>query len=123
MPSRLVCVAILLYWLVAAVGLVSRDLIPELTVGPPPDLRTIARAAEDATPARWNILVADRPHDPDSKRSVGQATTESRRSSDGWIEMTSKVAFHLKYGSASWNRCGALHLPGPGRGNPGSSAG
>ena len=93
MPSRLVCVAILLYWLVAAVGLVSRDLIPELTVGPPPDLRTIARAAEDATPARWNILVADRPHDPDSKRSVGQATTESRRSSDGWIEMTSKVAF------------------------------
>lgn len=93
MPSRLVCVAILLYWLVAAVGLVSRDLIPELTVGPPPDLRTIASAGENAPPARWNILVSDRPNDPDSKRSVGTATTESRRSLNGWIEMTSKVVF------------------------------
>lgn len=93
MPSRLVCVAILVYWLVAAVGLVSRDLIPELSVGSPPDLRTISNAGEDAMPARWNLLAIDNPADPDAKRAVGQAVTESRRRSDGWVEMTSRVVF------------------------------
>lgn len=93
MPSRVVCVAILVYWIVAAVGLVSRDLLPELSVGAPPDLRTIATAGEDAAPARWNILVVDDPDDPASRRPVGQAVTASRRSPDGSIEMTSTVDF------------------------------
>ena len=72
MPSRLVCVAILLYWLVAAVGLISRDLLPELSLGSPPDLRTISSAGGDAAPARWIIQVVDNPHEPEAKRSVGQ---------------------------------------------------
>lgn len=93
MPSRLVCVAILLYWLVASVGLVSRDLLPELSVGSPPDLRTIASAGGEGPPARWIIHVADNPNVPGSGRSVGQAVTESRRAKDGWVEMSSKVSF------------------------------
>ena len=93
MPSRLVCVALLAYWLVAAFGLVSRDLLPELSVGSPPDLRTIAVAGEDAPPARWSIQVVDNPTDPDARRSVGQAVTESRRGRDGWVEMSSQVTF------------------------------
>lgn len=93
MPSRLVCVALLLYWLVAAVGLISRDLLPELSVGTPPDLRTISAAGEDATPARWSIQVLDSPNTPGTGRSIGQAVTESRRTVDGGVEMTSKVTF------------------------------
>src|SRR6185312_12994870 len=93
MPSRLVCVAVLGYWLIAAWGLVARDLLPELAVGSPPDLRSIARAGEDALPARWNIVVADDPSDPSSRRSVGQAITSSRRGSDGSIRMASRVVF------------------------------
>jgi hypothetical protein len=89
MPSRLVCVAILVYWLVAALGLITRDLLPEFSVGTPPDLRTISRAGEDDPPARWNILVMDNPREPDSNRSVGQAVTASRRTPDGLVEMTS----------------------------------
>jgi hypothetical protein len=93
MPSRVVCVAILVYWLVAAMGLITRDLLPELSVGSPPDLRTISSAGGDAVPARWNIQVPDNPREPESKRSVGQAVTESRRASDGWVEMKSRVVF------------------------------
>ena len=93
MPSRLACVAILLYWLVAAVGLATRDLLPEMSVGNPPDLRTISSAGENAGPTVWSLLVIDNPTDPNGRRSVGQAVTESRRARDGWVEMSSKVTF------------------------------
>ena len=93
MPTRLVCVGIVLYWLYAVVGLVTRDLIPELSVGTPPDLRTIAAAGEDAGPARWIIQVVDHPNDVDGRRSVGQAVTESKREPNGEVVMTSKVVF------------------------------
>jgi hypothetical protein len=93
MPPRFICVALLLYWLAAVVGLVTRDLLPELSVGTPPDLRTISAAGEDAPPARWTIQVVDRPNSSEDRRAVGQAVTESRRVGDGWVEMTSKVVF------------------------------
>ena len=93
MPSRLVCVAILLYWLTASVGLVSRDLLPELSLGSPPDLRTIASAGGEDPPARWSIQAADNPNLPGSGRTIGQAVTESRRGRDGSVEMSSKVSF------------------------------
>lgn len=93
MPSRLVCVGLLSYWLVAAVGLVRKDLLPELSLGAPPDLRTIAAAGQDAVPARWSIQVADDPHDPEARRSVGQAVTESVRDPNGWVRMRSLVTF------------------------------
>ncbi len=93
MPSRIVCVAILIYWVVAALGLVSRDLLPELSIGALPDLRTIASAGGNTAPVRWNILVADKPNDPEARCSVGQAVTESKRTLDGWIDMKSTVIF------------------------------
>jgi hypothetical protein len=93
MPSRLVCVGILLYWSVAAVGLIKNDLLPELSVGSPPDLRTIASAERNSEPARWSVQVIDNPSRPESRRSVGQAVTESRRLEDGWVVMSSRVVF------------------------------
>jgi len=93
MPPRLVSVAILVFWSVAAWGLVHRDLLPELSVGGPPDLRTIAGAGEDAGPVKWNVQVVDDPARSDELRTVGQAVTDSRRGPDGWIEMTSRVWF------------------------------
>src|SRR4051794_36532411 len=93
MPSRLVCVALLIYWSVAAFGLVSRDLLPELSLGSPPDLRTIAAAGEDAPPARWSIQVLNGPGDSEARQSVGQAETLSRRGADGGVVMKSKVTF------------------------------
>jgi hypothetical protein len=93
MPPRIICVAILLYWSLAAWGVVTRDLLPELNVGAPPDLRTISSAGEDAGPARWSVEVIDNPANLDDRRSVGQAVTESRRAADGWVEMTSRVWF------------------------------
>jgi hypothetical protein len=93
MPSRLVCVGILLYWSVAAVALVKNDLLPELSVGNPPDLRTIASAGRNAEPARWSVQVIDNPAHAEARRSVGQAITESHRSEDGWVVMSSRVVF------------------------------
>jgi hypothetical protein len=107
MPPRVVSVCILLYWSLAAMGLAHRDLLPELNVGGPPDLRTISAAGEDAGPARWNLMVIDDASKPDGRRSVGQATTEARRRPDGWVEMTSRVAFdsgRLLKGTAIANR-------------------
>jgi len=93
MPPRLASVVILLYWSIATVGLVRRDLIPELGVGSPPDLRTIAAAGEFSPPVHWAVLVVDNPADPEGRRPVGQAVTESRREADGWVSMSSSVVF------------------------------
>src|SRR5437867_5190212 len=90
MPHRLVCVAILLFWLIAASALVTRDLLPELLIGSPPDLRSISMADQSSKPPHWSILVAE---DPAllNLRSVGSAVTESSLKKDGWVEMSSKV--------------------------------
>jgi hypothetical protein len=93
MPPRIVCLAILVFWSVAAWGLIHRDLLPELSVGGPPDLRTIASAGEDAGPVQWNVQVIDNPAAPDERRTVGLAVTESKRQADGWIDMASTVRF------------------------------
>jgi len=101
MPHRLVCVAILVFWSVAAVALFTRDLLPDLIVGPPPDLRTIARAKEAPGPTKWAILVDDDRSgraDEDrfgrgNLRSVGQAVTETAHRKDGSVQFTSEVWF------------------------------
>jgi hypothetical protein len=93
MPSRLACLALLLYWLVAAEELVRYDLLPDLSVGAPPDLRTIAAAGENEGRARWSIMVAGDPSDPATQRSVGRAETVSRRDERGWVNMRSTVKF------------------------------
>ena len=59
MPSRPACVAILLFWVYAAGGLLRRDVLPDFWRTPPPDLRTIAVAEEDTRPTQWELTVAE----------------------------------------------------------------
>jgi hypothetical protein len=93
MPSRLACLAILLYWAVAASSLIRRDILPELRFVRPPDLRSIARAGGTDGPTRWSVLVVDHPSVPEGQRTVGEALTESVRTADGWVRMKSRVKF------------------------------
>jgi len=92
MPSRLACVGILLLWAVATVGLMTRDVLPDLLIGPPPDLRSIASANSTDGPTKWAIMVDDDPS-LQSLRTVGQAVTESKRLADGQLRLQSKVWF------------------------------
>lgn len=91
MPHRLVCVAILLAWAVAAWALIRRDVLPDWLVGPPPDLRAVIRAEEDAGPTRWAIQVADDPARPEDLHTVGQVLTESSRKPDGYVRLASSA--------------------------------
>ncbi len=93
MPSRLACLAILLYWAVAASSLIRRDILPELRFVRPPDLRSIARAGGDDGPTHWSVQVVDPRSVPEGRRTVGDAVTESVRTADGWVQMTSRVKF------------------------------
>jgi hypothetical protein len=95
MPSRLASIAILVAWMASLATLLRRDVLPDLLIGPPPDLRTIARAGTDPDDdgmARWSILVAD-DQDAEDLRSVGVVETKSARASDGWFRMTSYAWF------------------------------
>jgi len=93
MPPRLLSVGLLLYWAVAALSLITRDLLPEWNLGSPPDLRTISRAEEGARPGRWAVQVVDDPKAPEVRRTVGQAVTEGVRRPDGAVVMASRVWF------------------------------
>jgi hypothetical protein len=83
---------ILVYWSVAAFCLLKWDVLPEMSIGYPPDLRGIAFASESNRPVRWSIQVLDGPG-ADDRRTVGEAVTASTRQPDGWYEMTSRVDF------------------------------
>ncbi|RUL87206.1 hypothetical protein [Tautonia sociabilis] len=94
MPPRLVSLGILLLWAVSASSLLVRDVLPDLLVGPPPDLRDVARADDSAGPTRWTILVDDpSAEDPDDLRAVGLAVTETDRMPDGHVRLGSEVVF------------------------------
>lgn len=99
MPPRLVSLAILVYWMVAAFFLLTWEVLPEFTLGYPPDLRTIATAAgTNPGPVTWAIEVVDDRAKPDQRRTVGSATTESLRAPDGGFRMLSVIeldAFEL----------------------------
>ena len=90
MPHRLLCVGILLFWTIAAGLLFTRDFLPTLLLGPPPDLRTISQADEPAGPSRWSILAGEDDRFVDL-RSIGQITTETSRKRDGWVRLTSQA--------------------------------
>lgn len=92
MPPRSACVGLLLFWAVASVGLITRDVLPELLIGPPPDLRSVASADRSAGPTRWLILVADDAA-YQSFRSVGQAITEIKGDADGNLRLVGKAWF------------------------------
>jgi hypothetical protein len=91
MPSRLISLAILIYWSIAAFLLLTWDVIPELTLGYPPDLRAIAVAGDSTKPVGWSIQIVDDPRYPEVRRTVGESVTASSRRPDGWFEMTSHV--------------------------------
>ncbi len=93
MPSRLVSLAILIYWSIAAFCLLSWDVLPELAQGYPPDLRSITYASNDAKPVRWSLQVIDDAKDPDVRRTVGEAVTSSSRRANGWFMIESTVEF------------------------------
>jgi hypothetical protein len=93
MPPRLVCVAILLFWVVAASSLIRRDLLPELRFAPPPDLLSIARAVRGNGASRWSVQVLDDPAHPEIRRSVGQAVNQSIHQADGSVVLSSRVQF------------------------------
>ncbi len=90
MPSRWACVALLMFWAIATVGLIRRDVLPDLLIGPPPDLRSVASADPDPKPTKWSILVAD-DASLQSVRSVGQAITQTVRQPDGKLRLDSSV--------------------------------
>jgi hypothetical protein len=83
---------ILVYWSIAAFCLLKWDVLPELSMGYPPDLRGIAFASESDRPVRWSIQVVE-DAGADNRRTVGEAVTSSKRQSDGWYEMSSRVEF------------------------------
>lgn len=93
MPSRLMSFLILIYWSIAAFCLFSWDVLPELTMGYPPDLRAIAFASDPTRPVRWTIQVVDDPRSQEARRTVGEATTAAIRRPDAWYEMSSHVEF------------------------------
>jgi hypothetical protein len=91
MPSRFISLAILIYWSIAAFCLLTWDVLPELSTGYAPDLRSIAGAGDSGAPVRWNIQIVDDPRFPEARRSVGEAVTASSRRRDRWVELTSRV--------------------------------
>jgi hypothetical protein len=93
MPSRLLSLTILLFWVVAASSLIRRDILPEIGFVRPPDLRTIAKAEDQTEPARWSVEVIDNPLAPENRRPVGLATTSSTRDKEGWVLVSSMVSF------------------------------
>lgn len=93
MPPRLVSVAILIYWSIAAFWLLTWEVLPELSLGYPPDMRSITAAGDDSKPVKWTIDVIDDPKHPDVRRSVGQAVTSSTRTPDRGVDLASHVVF------------------------------
>ena len=82
MPSRLMSLLILIYWSIAAFCLLTWDVLPELTMGYPPDLRGIAFASDSSRPVRWSIQVLEDPRhrrSPDGRRSGDVLDAPGRR--------------------------------------------
>ncbi|MFO0889568.1 MAG: hypothetical protein U0790_10575 [Isosphaeraceae bacterium] len=93
MPSRLISLAILIYWSVAAFYLLTGEVLPELSLGYPPDLRAIAKASDGNGPVKWTMEVLDGKEGGESTRTVGEAITSSSRLPDGRFEMGTRVSF------------------------------
>ena len=92
MPTRPTIVLILVGWVVAAAGLFHRDILPEFRNTPPPDLRSVAGANDDATPTTWFLSVAD-DAGLKSLRPVGRAYTRTEHRPDGTTVLISNVSF------------------------------
>lgn len=96
MPTRPVIVVILLGWVVAAAALFRRDILPDLGMVPPPDLRSVAGVDEpDPGPSEWNLSVIEKEEGSrdSTLRPVGHATTSTQRDSDGTTTLKGQVTF------------------------------
>ncbi len=93
MPHRLVSLAILVFWAVAAAALFGRDILPDLIVGPPPDLKALTTVGDQPRHTRWTILVEEDRIAPGQYRSVGRVETTTRRKKDESTSMISDVWF------------------------------
>jgi hypothetical protein len=101
---------LLIYWSIAAFCLLKWDVLPELSMGYPPDLRGIAFASEPDRPVRWSIQVVEGAG-TENHRTIGEAVTSSKRQADGWYEMSSRVDFDaddLLHGTILAMRGGSL---------------
>jgi hypothetical protein len=85
------CLAILLFWVVAASDLFRRDLMPDLLLGPPPDFRSVIGDAGDE-PTHWLIMVPEA-RDGNADPRVGEVTTQTSRRRDGSARLTSTAWF------------------------------
>ena len=92
MPSRPVCVAILVFWAFVAGKLVRDDVLPDFWISPPPDLRSIAAAEEAARPSEWELAVAE-DNNLKALRNVGRAMTRSNHRPDGGTELVGQIWF------------------------------
>src|SRR3954466_964546 len=92
MPHRLVSLAILIAWARAATALFTRDVLPDLILGPPPDLGSVTRPGIVHETTRWTLQVEERLA-PGTYRSVGQVETTFDRKRDGDVQMTSDAEF------------------------------
>ncbi len=93
MPNRFFSLAILVAWAGMALALIRRDVLPDLLIGPPPDLRSVVQAGKEHSElTRWSIQVADDTVGL-NHRSVGQVETQSRYARDGWCRMVSQTWF------------------------------
>ncbi len=92
MPHRLVCVGILVLWAVSAGMLLSRDVLPDLLISAPPDMRAITRSRAGNKETKWSILLS--PRDGKSTPvSIGQASTKVVQQQDGYVKLTSRIWF------------------------------
>lgn len=92
MPHRAACVGILFFWAISAGMLLSRDVLPDLLISAPPDMRSVTSSRTERQATRWSILLASR----DAKTgpsSIGQATTTAVRQQDGYLKLTSRIWF------------------------------
>ena len=64
MPSRFVSLAILVYWCVAAFFLLTWEVLPELSLGYPPDFRAIASAGDGNRPVSGPSRSSTTPKQP-----------------------------------------------------------
>jgi hypothetical protein len=92
MPHRLISFGLLLFWAVAAASLFTRDILPDLWIGAPPDLRAIARTPPSPEPTAWIILMPEE-QSKDSFRPIGRLTTETLQQRDGFVRMASSAVF------------------------------
>lgn len=96
MPTRWVCLTLLGFWTFAAWELFRRDILPDLIVGPPPDLRAISQAASEG-PVRWLILLGEEQEpaagQSPTRRAIGQVVTETVHQRDGGVRLTSQAWF------------------------------